>query len=292
MSPAIDMHQHLWPEPLLRELARRREPPRLVRHRDGWAARLSGEPEAAVDLADHDPSRRAMLVHADGLELALVAPSTPLGIEALPAAEAEPLLDAYHEGVEELPAEFGAWAAVGLADPRPSGSGSRRRVLRAASLVAGPGRVRGSDAGGVARLCRLGPPRPSAAPRLLRDAGRARAAPARAARGPRRAGDPRPARVPRHIFLRRARDRRHASGGWSRPARARLRPPRAPERGATPGRCRADRAARAQPGPASVPRTRGGRRVRLHPLQPKLSHDLTRAELRELVSRIASDPGL
>ena len=32
--------------------------------------------------------------------------------------------------------------------------------------------------------------------------------------------------------------------------------------------------------------------MRLRPLQPKLSHDLTRAELRELVSRIASDPGL
>jgi predicted TIM-barrel fold metal-dependent hydrolase len=143
MSPAIDMHQHLWPEPLLRELARRREPPRLVRHRDGWAARLSGEPEAAVDLADHDPSRRAMLVHADGLELALVAPSTPLGIEALPAAEAEPLLDAYHEGVEELPAEFGAWAAVGLADPQPAAVAQRLEAgfvgaCVAADALAGP----------------------------------------------------------------------------------------------------------------------------------------------------------
>jgi 6-methylsalicylate decarboxylase len=115
----IDTHQHLWPEGLLRALAVRREPPMLVRHAEGWALRLRGEPEAPVDLGDHDPDRRAALVDADGLDRALVAPSTPLGIEALPAAEAEPLLDAYHDGVAALPPAFGAWAAVGLADPDP-----------------------------------------------------------------------------------------------------------------------------------------------------------------------------
>ena len=50
----------------------------------------------------------------------LIAPSVPLGIEALPAGEAEPLLAAYHEGVAALPAPFGAWAAVGLAAPDPA----------------------------------------------------------------------------------------------------------------------------------------------------------------------------
>ena len=118
-APAIDIHQHLWPEPLVRALSMRREPPMLVRRGEGWAVRACGEPEAAVDLADHDPDRRAALVHADGLDRALVAPSVPLGIEALPAAEAEPLLEAYHEGVGALPDEFAAWAAVGLADPDP-----------------------------------------------------------------------------------------------------------------------------------------------------------------------------
>jgi hypothetical protein len=118
--PAIDVHQHLWPEPLLRALSLRHETPRLVRRRDGWALRLRGEPEAAIDLADHEPDRRAALVRADGLDRALVAPSVPLGIEALPAAEAEPLLAAYHEGAEALPEELGAWAAVALAEPDPS----------------------------------------------------------------------------------------------------------------------------------------------------------------------------
>jgi 6-methylsalicylate decarboxylase len=120
VSPEIDIHQHLWPEPLLRALSLRSEPPMLVRHDRGWALRLRGEPEAPVDLADHDPDGRAALVRADGLDRALVAPSTPLGIEALPAGEAEPLLAAYHEGVRALPDEFGAWAAVGLADPDPA----------------------------------------------------------------------------------------------------------------------------------------------------------------------------
>jgi predicted TIM-barrel fold metal-dependent hydrolase len=120
VHPAIDIHQHLWPEPLLRELSRRRAAPMLVRHATGWALRLDGEPEAPVDLSDHDPDRRAALVAADGLERALVAPSVPLGIEALPAAEAEPLLDAYHDGVAALPAAFGAWAAIGLDEPDPA----------------------------------------------------------------------------------------------------------------------------------------------------------------------------
>jgi hypothetical protein len=117
--PAIDIHQHLWPESLLSALSRRREPPMLLRRAEDWAVRLRGEPETPVDLADHDPERRAALVRADGLDRALVAPSVPLGIEALPADEAEPLLDAYHEGVVALPDEFGAWAAVGLAQPDP-----------------------------------------------------------------------------------------------------------------------------------------------------------------------------
>jgi predicted TIM-barrel fold metal-dependent hydrolase len=120
VCPAIDIHQHLWPEPFLRALSLRREPPMLVRRGAGWAIRLWGEAEAPVDLADHDPDRRAALVRADGLDRALVAPSIPLGIEALPAGEAEPLLEAYHEGVRALPDEFGAWVAVGLAEPDPA----------------------------------------------------------------------------------------------------------------------------------------------------------------------------
>jgi len=81
--------------------------------------RIDGEEEVPLDLDAHDPGRRAALADRDGIDLALVALSPPLGIEALPTDEAEPLLAAYHDGVAELPAPFGAWAAVGLADPDP-----------------------------------------------------------------------------------------------------------------------------------------------------------------------------
>jgi 6-methylsalicylate decarboxylase len=113
----IDVHQHLWPEPLLAELSRRSEAPRLRRRRDGWSVEVPAEPETAVDLADHDPEARAELVGADGLDRAYVALSCPLGIEALPTDAALPLLDAWHEGAAELPAAFGAWAAPCLRDP-------------------------------------------------------------------------------------------------------------------------------------------------------------------------------
>jgi predicted TIM-barrel fold metal-dependent hydrolase len=123
----------------------------LVRRGAGWALALAGEAEAPVDLADHDPDRRAALVRADGLDRALVAPSTPLGIEALPADEAEPLLEAYHAGVGALPDEFGAWAAVGLADPDPA---ALARLLDAgfAGACVAAGALDGPDG-----LDRLGP---------------------------------------------------------------------------------------------------------------------------------------
>jgi hypothetical protein len=143
LPPATDIHQHLWPEPLLRELSRRREPPRLERRATGWVLRLRGEPDTPVELADHDPERRAALVGGDGLERALVAPSVPLGIEALPPGEAEPLLEAYHDGVAALPDVFRAWAAIGLAEPDPAAlarllDGGFAGACVAAGALAGP----------------------------------------------------------------------------------------------------------------------------------------------------------
>ena len=116
---AIDVHQHLWPERLLSALAARRHPPRLVRAPAGWELLLDAEPPSPILPTDHDPERRATLVEADGLDGALIALSSPLGIEALPAGEAEPLLEAYHEGVQALGAPFGWWGAVALDRPRP-----------------------------------------------------------------------------------------------------------------------------------------------------------------------------
>jgi predicted TIM-barrel fold metal-dependent hydrolase len=117
----IDVHQHLWPEPLLAALARRGRPPRLIRRGDGWMLRTPGEADWPVALAGHDPDVRLRTLDANGIDRAFVAPSVPLGIEALPADEAAPLIEAYHAGVAELPERLGAWAAVGLAEPDPAG---------------------------------------------------------------------------------------------------------------------------------------------------------------------------
>jgi predicted TIM-barrel fold metal-dependent hydrolase len=60
--------------------------------------------------------RRADL-EADGIDRALVALSTALGIEWLPPEEATELIEAHHQGLEGLPAEFRGWGAVPLAGP-------------------------------------------------------------------------------------------------------------------------------------------------------------------------------
>jgi hypothetical protein len=106
----VDIHQHLWPDALVEELRRRSQPPRLA----GWTLLTSGEPPFEVNPADHDPGRRAAQAARDGLGLAVIGPSSPLGIEYLPPGDSEPLLDAYHDGVSELGAPFAGWAMACL----------------------------------------------------------------------------------------------------------------------------------------------------------------------------------
>ncbi|WP_063737148.1 amidohydrolase family protein [Streptomyces sp. RTd22] len=108
----VDVHQHLWTPSLAAALRSRRQPPFL----DGWTLFLHGEPPYDVPPADHDIARRTELAASDGLGRALVSLSAPIGVEWLPPAQARPLLDAYHDGVAELPEPFGAWAATCVRD--------------------------------------------------------------------------------------------------------------------------------------------------------------------------------
>ncbi len=112
---AVDVHQHLWPPELIAALRARRAPPRL---RD-WTLELAGEPDYAVDPASHDVEARVARAVEDGLDVALVSLSSPLGIETLPAAEAGELLAAYHAGVLALPPPLGGWAAACLTEIDP-----------------------------------------------------------------------------------------------------------------------------------------------------------------------------
>ncbi|MFF2097178.1 amidohydrolase [Streptomyces sp. NPDC058202] len=112
----IDVHQHIWPPAFVELLRARAAPPRL----DGWTLHLEGEPPFAVGPGDHDVEARVRLAVADGLDLALVSLSSPLGIEHLPPAESLPLLDAFHTGALALPAPFGVWASPCLSAPDPA----------------------------------------------------------------------------------------------------------------------------------------------------------------------------
>jgi hypothetical protein len=113
----VDIHQHVWPDVLVEELRRRSQPPRL----DGWTLLTSSEPPFAVNPADHDVGRQAAQTARDGVGVVVIGLSSPLGIEYLVPEDAEPLLDAYHNGVTELGAPFAGWAAACLAAIDASG---------------------------------------------------------------------------------------------------------------------------------------------------------------------------
>jgi hypothetical protein len=146
VTPAADVHQHLWPDPLLAALGRRSRTPLIRRSDGGWVLRIDGEPEWPIDLRDHDPVRRAALVAEDGLDEAWMALSSPLGVEALPPDEAADLIAAQHEGTRGLPAGLRAWASAGVASPDPRALGAALDegflglVLPAAAL-SGPGGI-------------------------------------------------------------------------------------------------------------------------------------------------------
>ena len=115
----LDVHQHVWTESLVDALRGRRELP-FVRSEHGLTVlHMAGEQPYVIDCAAESPTRRAELVTRDGVDRALVALSSPVGIEALPREQAEPLIAAYLDGALVLPAEFGVWAPIALDELDP-----------------------------------------------------------------------------------------------------------------------------------------------------------------------------
>src|ERR1700761_1635982 len=112
----VDVPQPPLGEPLVEALARRTAPPMLVRRRDGWTFKVAAEPDSVLTFAATDAELRREELGEDGIDRALVALSTALGIEMLPAEESVALIDAHHHGIEALPPEFGGWGAVPLAE--------------------------------------------------------------------------------------------------------------------------------------------------------------------------------
>lgn len=83
----------------------------------GRTLHLPGEPAYDVDPADHDLERRRKTDEADGVDLALLAPSAPLGIETMAPDESRPLISSWNGFADALPDGYGLWAAAGLLEP-------------------------------------------------------------------------------------------------------------------------------------------------------------------------------
>jgi 6-methylsalicylate decarboxylase len=115
----LDVHQHIWTAPLIDALAARTELP-FIRLRGGIAElHAAGERPCAIDRNSQTASRRTRLLDDDRIELAVIALSSPIGIEALPRDEALAVIGAHLEGVRELGQRFGAWGPVPLDNPDP-----------------------------------------------------------------------------------------------------------------------------------------------------------------------------
>jgi len=110
----IDVHQHVWTEPLVEALETRSELPFVRRESGLTVLYLAGERPYVIDLAGETPAHRAAQVERDGLDRALVCLSSPLGIESLEREQALGLIDAYHEGALALAEPFGVWGAIAL----------------------------------------------------------------------------------------------------------------------------------------------------------------------------------
>lgn len=116
----VDVHQHVWTEPLLHALSSRDQLPFVRHEQELTVLYLTGERPYVVDVASESVERRRALLHLDGVDRALVCISSPLRIESLPRREAEPLLDAYLQGALALGQGFGVWGALPLDRPRVS----------------------------------------------------------------------------------------------------------------------------------------------------------------------------
>jgi predicted TIM-barrel fold metal-dependent hydrolase len=116
----VDIHQHIWTPSLLDALARRDCHP-FIRRDDGlWVLHLAGEPPYVIDVLAESAESRTRLLEIDGVELAAIAISSPIGIETLPSDQAHELIAAHLDGVLSLGDQFVAWGPIGIRRPDPA----------------------------------------------------------------------------------------------------------------------------------------------------------------------------
>jgi len=154
---SVDVHQHVWPEGLVRALERRSEPPRLR----GSRLELPLEGPFELDLDTYLPERRLELLDRSGVDLAVVSPAPTCELE-----RHDDLRDAYDEGmIEVVAAARGRFAAFAAGRCLPGFAGA---CVSAAAVLAGCDELqRQLEATGKVLFVHPGPPRgpaPEAAP--------------------------------------------------------------------------------------------------------------------------------
>jgi predicted TIM-barrel fold metal-dependent hydrolase len=115
----VDIHQHVWTEPLLDALACRDALPFIDRDHGLTVLHSAGERPYVIEVAAEAAQQREQLLAADELDCAVVALSSPIGIEALDRDSAEGLIDAHLTGVAALGDRFAAWGPLAVREPDP-----------------------------------------------------------------------------------------------------------------------------------------------------------------------------
>ncbi len=116
----IDVHQHIWTAALRERLAARGELPLLARRGGLEILHCAGEGPCVIGAQAGAGEHRAAQLRHDGVDLALIAISSPIGIEALPRESALELIDAHLHGVETLGTSYACWGPVALERPEPA----------------------------------------------------------------------------------------------------------------------------------------------------------------------------
>ena len=98
--PVVDVHQHLWPEPLIDALSRRKRPPRL----SGRSLELPGAPALEVDLGAHRLEERLALLDRCEIDIAVISLPPTLGAGIVAREEWDELVAVYESGARELAA--------------------------------------------------------------------------------------------------------------------------------------------------------------------------------------------
>lgn len=123
--PLLDIHQHAWTEPLVEALTARRSLPFVRRTPEGLTVlHCAGERPYVIDPDRLATSAKERQVRLAGAGRALIAISSPTGMETLDPDSARELIGAHLDGALSLGPEFGAWGPLAVADPDPSEVGA------------------------------------------------------------------------------------------------------------------------------------------------------------------------